>query len=542
VSAGNRSGPLVHRKDERLEKLAAEIVVADMLDPAAVTAAPRDITAAYFTYGEASTMFAQAAAGSRVPAPHAGQVYPLFGPKEMNVREVGVCVTARLRLAGVASRPPPRSTSRRGPTGRSSSSWYGVAARRRPLAGWALCGQTATSSGPQLDRFFVRNFHRAAHVAPCIVLSRSRRLLLLVAALAALVSAPPARADVRDLGPVSNDSALSAHAGWVVWSELRADERWHLVAWHRGTRLDLPVAPRSAPFDADVGSDARARPVVTYSRCQVDPGSTPTYQSGAGYVSPNGLPRQSLARSCGLRMLDLRSGRERSLRIPRPRGASDTTPSMWRGDVGFARLDRGETVAQVMLWHHRSRRLTRLRHGAVPTSCPFRGGCVHMVRRGDVQQLDLGAAGVAFVWEVVAPAVIGTGDGWELRFDDLRTGASRNYGSGMQSGACGALYPVSPTVVGADVWFAELDWECDTPNTTYVRGVPTRLRGVQLVGPPLMWQLAVDGETAYSIRGPQPPETSWDPPCIGTAGPCRLVAERRPELAATESPTTEPFF
>jgi uncharacterized protein YbjT (DUF2867 family) len=67
----------VHREDERSAKLAAagaEIVVADMLDLAAVTAATRGITAAYFTYPilpgllEASTIFAQAAAESGVSA------------------------------------------------------------------------------------------------------------------------------------------------------------------------------------------------------------------------------------------------------------------------------------------------------------------------------------------------------------------------------------------------------------------------------------------------------------------------------------------
>src|SRR4051794_12631611 len=147
---------------------------------------------------------------------------------------------------------------------------------------------------------------------------------------AALIAPGAAPADVRDLGPVANDSALSAHGGWVVWSELQADGRWHLVGWHGGARVEPPVAPRGAPFDADVGSDAHGRPVVTYSRCAGDPGAAPPYRSVAGYASPNGLPRQSLARGCGLRVLDLVSGGERLLRVHRPRGSSDTTPSMWR--------------------------------------------------------------------------------------------------------------------------------------------------------------------------------------------------------------------
>jgi uncharacterized protein YbjT (DUF2867 family) len=174
---------LVHREDERSATLAAagaEIVVGDMLDLTAVTAATRGITAAYFTYPilpgllEATPILAQAAAESGVsaivnmsqisarrdaasnaarqhwlaerildwspvpvthlrptffaewlvtfyepdgtlplpfgegrhapiaaedqarvitailedPAPHAGQVYPLFGPKEMNHYEI----------------------------------------------------------------------------------------------------------------------------------------------------------------------------------------------------------------------------------------------------------------------------------------------------------------------------------------------------------------------------------------------------------------------------------------------------------------------
>ena len=180
---GEQVRALVHREDERSAKLAtegAEIVVADMLDLAAVSAATRDITAAYFTYPilpgllEATPILAQAAAESGVsaivnmsqisarrdaasnaarqhwlaerildwspipvthlrptffaewlvtfyepdgtlplpfgegrhapiaaedqarvitailedPAPHAGRVYPLFGPKEMNHYEI----------------------------------------------------------------------------------------------------------------------------------------------------------------------------------------------------------------------------------------------------------------------------------------------------------------------------------------------------------------------------------------------------------------------------------------------------------------------
>jgi NAD(P)H dehydrogenase (quinone) len=74
---GEQVRALVHREDERSAELAAagaEIVVGDMLDLAAVTAATRGITAAYFTYPilpgllEATTILAQTAAESGVSA------------------------------------------------------------------------------------------------------------------------------------------------------------------------------------------------------------------------------------------------------------------------------------------------------------------------------------------------------------------------------------------------------------------------------------------------------------------------------------------
>jgi hypothetical protein len=366
-------------------------------------------------------------------------------------------------------------------------------------------------------------------------------LALLVTMATALAASGAASAEVRDLGPVANDSALSAYGGWVVWSERQPDGRWHLVGWHGGARVEPAVASRDAPFDADVGSDAHGRPVATYSRCIADPVAPAAYAPVPGFASPNGLPRQSLARGCGVRVLDLTSGRERALSVDRPVGAADTTPSMWRGDVAFARMSRGAMVAQVLIWRHRGGRLARLSHGTVPT-CPYGAGCTGAVRRGEVQQLDLGASGVAFVWDVAAPGVIGAGDGWELRVDDLRTGTSRGYDRGYQSGACGARYPVSPTMVGSDVWFDELRWLCDVPHTSYVHGVADGHRGLLEAGPPLMWQVAVDGRTAYSIRGPRPAAPSQDPPCIGSAGPCRLVAEPLPDLPATGRPVGGPFF
>jgi hypothetical protein len=67
-------------------------------------------------------------------------------------------------------------------------------------------------------------------------------------------------------------------------------------------------------------------------------------------------------------------------------------------------------------------------------------------------------------------------------------------------------------------------------------GVPTGRRGVLEVGPPVMWQVAVDRSTAYSIRGPRPAPNTDDPPCTGSAAPCHLVAESLPAVPPTRPP------
>ncbi len=353
-----------------------------------------------------------------------------------------------------------------------------------------------------------------------------RRLLPLALVMAVLGGSGAARA--QDLGPVANDSALSASGGWVVWSEMQPDGSWRLVGMHAGARVTLPAAPRRTPFDADVGSDAHGRAVVTYSRCATEP-ATPM-----GFAEPNGLPRRSLARGCGVRVLDLASGRERALNLRRPHGASDTTPSMWRGDVAFARMTPGQTIAQLALWHHRGGTLTRLAHGAVPGECLDIEGC-KSTRRGEVQQLDYDGAGVAFVWDVLSPGVEGAGDAWELRVDDVRAGTTRAYDTGYESGACGARFPVSPTMVGRDVWFDDVRWSCEVPITSVVHG-SNGLRGLLDTGVPVSWQIAVDGKTVYAIQGPRPATGTIGTPCLASGAPCRLVATPLPSLPAIRRP------
>jgi hypothetical protein len=139
-----------------------------------------------------------------------------------------------------------------------------------------------------------------------------------------------------------------------------------------------------------------------------------------------------------------------------------------------------------------------------------------------VQQADLGPNTLAYLWRIEAPSVVGIGPGWQLRGMRLGDGRSSVFGEGGISGTCGARYPGSPNAAGTDVVFDDIYWECDTAHSTMKRG---NSDGVE-IGPPVAWQLALDGADTYMIRGPRPPENSAAVPCLGDAAPCELAVER----------------
>lgn len=327
---------------------------------------------------------------------------------------------------------------------------------------------------------------------------------------------PGALADDTLVTPTSL-GALSAYGGWLAWSEQGADTRWHLVGWHAGQEVAFPVPSRSVPFDVDVGPDAQGRPVLLYSRCARDP--------QAGSLSFDGVAQWSGAAGCRLHQLDPATGTDTALAVPGEFTGSDSTPSRWFGSIAFARRPSSSRIARVMLWRVGSRAVRRLRAGDVPRRCVSHNGCRGAIHQGAVDQLDLGAAYLAFLWHVKAPSVIGTGTGWGL-FAERRTDLRRTLlAGGYVSGTCGGTHPLSPNVAGHDVWFAQMSWggDCSSvPSAVLVRATPARrrVRGARL--PALAWSMARDATGFYTVTGPPPGETSNDRACSGTAAPCAL--------------------
>lgn len=145
----------------------------------------------------------------------------------------------------------------------------------------------------------------------------------------------------------------------MVWSA-PVSGGWGLDAYHAGEVKALRVAPRAQPFDVDLGTNAAGEVVATFSRCA----KTPRYEADL-FLELEGV-------GCRVHVLNLASERERAPAIPHPADTSDTTPSMWDGNIAFARYDprHHADVAQLLLWSGRTHKLRVLRHGAAPATQP----------------------------------------------------------------------------------------------------------------------------------------------------------------------------
>lgn len=349
------------------------------------------------------------------------------------------------------------------------------------------------------------------------------RVLTVAAAAAAALGfgLSPAIVEGQPLATVTANVPIAAERGWVVWSS-PGQGGWLLEAWHRGTLATLPAAPRPEPFDLDLGTDARGRTVVTFSRCTQTPRTTFDGRlaswSGAG---------------CRVHVFDLATGREHEAGVRATAHSSDTTPSAWRGRIAFARTDsRHPDLARIKLWSPRTRRSRTLRSGGVPSGCGRRFPCGDPVFRDGIESIDLGARLVTFLRWVEGQAVYGHG-AWEVRAGRVGGGRSVLSGGGFLGEACteGAdkLVPSAPAADGRYVWFSRLSSTCYRNTASLVRFDALRRRGRSgyLVGEVL--QFAKDGRALYALVAPKPIGEVF-PSCDVSDRPCTIERLDRPAL------------
>jgi hypothetical protein len=345
---------------------------------------------------------------------------------------------------------------------------------------------------------------------------------------------------------VGAETPISAGGGWLLWS-VRASGGWGLEAYHEGRSQALPVRPRPQPFDVSVGTDARGAAVATFSRCA----RTPKMRDvGETEVTGGSLLEPRTGAGCRVYLLELGSGRERRLPIPHPSGASDTTPSMWRGSVVFARRAPGHgDVWQVMLWSPGKPRTVRtLKHGATPSRC--RSNCGEGPIRGEVEALDRDGGLVTFLWAVEGPGVLGEGP-WELRVDDLANGHSSLAEAGYGHEACTGppdgleyVWPEAPIANGAVALFPQLEgFSCFRSFASVLgryRPGAKRARSGPLADPVL--GLAKDGDALYGLLPVSPWENGGDSPNCSALAPCTIERITAPSLTPDRFRPAPPFL
>jgi hypothetical protein len=140
-----------------------------------------------------------------------------------------------------------------------------------------------------------------------------------------------ARADFT-VATVERPTPVSAYAGHLVFSQYDpAAGVYRLMESHASpageVTTPLPVAPRSVPFDADVGPSADGTPAVVYSRC-----ATAEPRLGADQ-----LPIWATGRGCDVYQYALGGGEARVAGVSTG-DASEFLPTLWRGAIAFGRV------------------------------------------------------------------------------------------------------------------------------------------------------------------------------------------------------------
>lgn len=149
------------------------------------------------------------------------------------------------------------------------------------------------------------------------------------AVLASLAAPASGHADVV-LAEVDRPTSIAAHAGNVAWSAYDAEiDAYRLMLSVDGlTPVRVDVAPRSVPFDVDVGPVQSTGVHAVYSRCERDP----------GIARPGGLlPAYNEGSGCDLSRVELQTGDERRIALQSRKRASEYLPSLWRNRIAFAR-------------------------------------------------------------------------------------------------------------------------------------------------------------------------------------------------------------
>lgn len=164
------------------------------------------------------------------------------------------------------------------------------------------------------------------------------RSLLLCPLAAGLLAPAAARAGEHVISVEWAPTPVSRYRAFTAWSGYDRGSREYRLKVAMGTTVKMlaAIAPRSVPFDVDLGPGPDGRVWAVFSRCRTDPAVDPTI--------PPGLPVWARGRGCRLRwapvesMFDGRGGKETAVPGTSAAGASEFLPALWGRRVTFARV------------------------------------------------------------------------------------------------------------------------------------------------------------------------------------------------------------
>ena len=287
-------------------------------------------------------------------------------------------------------------------------------------------------------------------------------------------------------GPTS----VTAYEDVLVWSQRQPEagagssqtarsSAYHLTALVDGAVRRLPVAPRTIPFDVNLGPDSRSRPVAVYSRCAREPDLTATEDP---LSAPH--PPYTRGRRCDLYRFDFATGRERKLSGASTDQASEVLPSIWKDEIAFARVYEQRDGLRGKVPYLYVRPLAGGRSDRQP------GGARGTTGLPGPTSLDLYGRRLSFVWNYATE----DGSVSEVRLDTI----GRSHRLLDRTHQRGATF-LSPQGIDGRVLYAAKDiaaeggggrvdrlfrWRLST-ETLKVAGAPQQPTGVAAAGDPL---------------------------------------------------------
>jgi hypothetical protein len=330
---------------------------------------------------------------------------------------------------------------------------------------------------------------------------------------------------------LSKPAPVSFFEGRLAWSSFDpATDRFVLMTRIGDVTTALPVAPRSVPFDVDLGPDRNGATVAVYSRCRRDPDFT----TAVGNAIINQLPDWRSGRGCNLYKFDFEAGRESRVRGVSTGRASEFLPSIWRNRIAFARVyERRAGKAGQRAYLYRASTTGRggsKRFTAGPRAnlrfCFSRRGkrvCRIPVELGPTA-LDLHARQLAFAWTTATGCESSSGI-----FLDTISKARKRIATEC-SGDIQAIQLLSPTISSNRVNYGYIGYGDSTFNRMrrYVLSTGATEELPLAASKVVLSTSTGAGTTAYLVSGGYEPGCAASPrviePGVGPdTGPCALV-------------------